>query len=226
MTPAQIVLPLALVVLAATGAASTPEPPAERGAAVYAAHCASCHGADLKGVTGTHAPDLTDDYWLFGGDDLDSFKVHPADVQAVVRHGLRTGRDGARTASDMPGWAAIVAKSEGLAPGDADDLTEYVLHISGQPSDETAALRGKRLFNGKGTCFDCHASDAKGDSSIGAPDLTRPAVWIYGRDRAAIRASIVEGRAAAMPAFAEVLSEEDIAAVSLYVHGKAAGHDF
>jgi cytochrome c oxidase cbb3-type subunit 3 len=77
MTPAQIVLPLALVVLAATGAASTPEPPAERGAAVYAAHCASCHGADLKGVTGTHAPDLTDDYWLFGGDDLDSFKVPP-----------------------------------------------------------------------------------------------------------------------------------------------------
>jgi len=30
---------------------------------LFARHCASCHGADLKGTPGAHVPDLTDDRW-------------------------------------------------------------------------------------------------------------------------------------------------------------------
>jgi cytochrome c oxidase cbb3-type subunit 3 len=197
-----------------------------RGAQVYGEHCASCHGADLKGVAGAHAPDLTDDYWLLGGEDLDTFQIHPSDVETTVRFGVRSGHPKGRELSSMPAWSAIAAKSDGLSGTDMDDVIEYVLHLSGQQADLTAALRGKHLFGGKATCFDCHASDAKGDSSIGAPDLTRPATWVYGSDRAAIRASVVEGRAAAMPAFADRLSDREIADVSIYVLARAGGRDF
>lgn len=197
-----------------------------RGEAVYAAHCASCHGADLKGAPGVPAPDLTDDYWLFGGEDMDTFQVRPSDVETIVRHGLRTGQAGERLASPMPGWADIAARSPGLGPSELDDVTDYVLHLAGQPADAEAARRGRQLFNGRATCFDCHASDAKGDSSIGAPDLTRPAIWLHGTDRAAIRATIVQGRANTMPAYADQLDDAAIRDVSLFVHARAAAYDF
>lgn len=197
-----------------------------RGAAVYARHCAACHGSDMKGLAGAHTPDLTDDYWLFGGDDLDTFQVHPGDVAATIRYGIRSDHASARTASAMPGWSAIAARTEGLTPADMEDVVEYVLHLTGQPGSADAALRGKRLFGGKAACFDCHASDARGDSSIGAPDLTRPAIWLHGTDRAAIRASIVEGRANPMPAFADQLTDQQIEDVSIHVYARAAGYDF
>src|SRR5215467_7778717 len=42
------------------------------GREVFAQHCASCHGDDLKGRRDHHTPDLTDDVWRFSGDDLES----------------------------------------------------------------------------------------------------------------------------------------------------------
>src|SRR6185436_13681063 len=42
------------------------------GKRVYAQHCASCHGEDLRGSATAHAPDLTDNEWRFSGDDLAS----------------------------------------------------------------------------------------------------------------------------------------------------------
>jgi cytochrome c oxidase cbb3-type subunit III len=38
------------------------------GATVFAANCASCHGADGKGMREFGAPNLTDGIWLYGGD--------------------------------------------------------------------------------------------------------------------------------------------------------------
>lgn len=43
------------------------KPAAERGAEVFALNCVSCHGEDGKGI-GIGAPDLTDSFWLYGGD--------------------------------------------------------------------------------------------------------------------------------------------------------------
>src|SRR5215470_17770278 len=37
---------------------------------IYDKNCSSCHGADLKGSADHHTPDLTDDYWMFAGDDV------------------------------------------------------------------------------------------------------------------------------------------------------------
>ena len=38
------------------------------GKEVFAANCVSCHGDDAKGKQDMGAPDLTDKYWIYGGD--------------------------------------------------------------------------------------------------------------------------------------------------------------
>jgi cytochrome c oxidase cbb3-type subunit 3 len=40
----------------------------EAGKAVFAANCVSCHGDDAKGNIELGAPDLTDRFWIYGGD--------------------------------------------------------------------------------------------------------------------------------------------------------------
>jgi cytochrome c oxidase cbb3-type subunit 3 len=47
------------------------EVPAEKieaGKAVFAANCVSCHGDNAKGNAELGAPDLTDRFWIYGGD--------------------------------------------------------------------------------------------------------------------------------------------------------------
>jgi cytochrome c oxidase cbb3-type subunit 3 len=39
------------------------------GKKVFEDNCAACHGADAKGSTDVGAPDLTDGFWLYGGDE-------------------------------------------------------------------------------------------------------------------------------------------------------------
>lgn len=43
------------------------------GAAIFAENCASCHGADARGMRELGAPDLTDEAWIYGGDDASMF---------------------------------------------------------------------------------------------------------------------------------------------------------
>ena len=45
----------------------------EAGKAVFAANCAACHGEDGKGKTDVGAPDLTDAFWIYGGDPQSIF---------------------------------------------------------------------------------------------------------------------------------------------------------
>jgi cytochrome c oxidase cbb3-type subunit III len=45
-------------------------PPGEiaAGKAIFAANCVACHGDDGRGKTDVGAPDLTDEFWIYGGD--------------------------------------------------------------------------------------------------------------------------------------------------------------
>jgi len=71
---------------------------------------------------------------------------------------------------------------------------------NGAPSDLAAdaeAVRlGGRLF--QDNCAACHGRDARGNTTIGAPDLLDDA-WVYGGDEKAILASIRTGREGVMP---------------------------
>ena len=40
----------------------------EAGKAVFAANCVTCHGDDAKGKADLGGPDLTDRFWIYGGD--------------------------------------------------------------------------------------------------------------------------------------------------------------
>lgn len=55
---------------------------AAKGAPLFAANCAACHGADGKGMQILGAPNLTDGIWLYGG------------TQSIVEMTLRNGRNG------------------------------------------------------------------------------------------------------------------------------------
>ena len=70
------------------------------GREVYDKSCASCHGADLKGIPDQHTPDLTDAEWRFSGDDYQSggHTKFPSDVEWTVRYGIRSGHENAHGA--------------------------------------------------------------------------------------------------------------------------------
>jgi cbb3-type cytochrome c oxidase subunit III len=197
------------------------------GKKVYDKVCASCHGADLKGVPGMHTPDLTDA-------DSGGLVKFPSDVEWTVRYGIRSEHPNARgLEADMLAFNPKYRTEEDTKEfGDKEflnadqiaDVVEYVLEISGQPSDRVKAARGKVLFNdgSTGNCFDCHGEDATGNAPIGSTNLTDKRLYLYGSDRASINESITHGRRGVMPAFEGTLKPEEIKAVSVYVFSRAA----
>jgi cytochrome c oxidase cbb3-type subunit 3 len=206
------------------------------GRAVYDKSCASCHGANLKGLPDQHTPDLTDAEWRFSGDDLQSGGSikFPSDVEWTVRYGIRSGHENSRGAEvNMLAYdpkyrieedIKDYGDKEYLTPLEIDDVVEYVLQLSGQRFDRAKAVRGKVLFNNnaKGNCVDCHDSDGRGIETFGSTNLRKKELYLYGSDRASIRESLVKGRHGKMPAFEGVLKPEEIKAVSVFVFSHAA----
>jgi len=205
------------------------------GKKVYDNACAGCHGADLKGSSNLHTPDLTDTDWRFSGDDLASggnVKL-PSDVEWTVRYGIRSDHPNARgLEADMLAYDPKYRTEDDikefgsgifLTPEQVQDVTEYVLQISGQDADATRAARGDALFHDgtKGNCFDCHGVDGTGSDPIGSTNLTQKRLYLYGSDRASILQSINQGRRGVMPAFDRQLKPEEIKAVSVYVLSRA-----
>ncbi|MFT4719067.1 MAG: cytochrome c oxidase cbb3-type subunit 3 [Candidatus Azotimanducaceae bacterium] len=76
-------------------------------------------------------------------------------------------------------------------------------------TDTVAMKMGRRLFSNN--CAVCHGSAATG--SFGFPNLTDEE-WIWGGDAAAIEATILHGRNAAMPAWQNVMGDQGVKAVT------------
>ncbi len=203
-------------------ALSAPRATEPRGRALYLAHCAACHGADLKGLADQHTPNLTDAAWLFSGDDLESggITMFPADVEKTVLYGVRSGHPKARNEASMPGFGPIDRNL--LTENEIGEVADHVLTLAGRaPSSAASAARGKAVYADKGNCWDCHSDDGMGNGALGATDFTRD-LWLYGGDRAALIHSITLGRAGRMPAFEGLLTANEIKTVSRSVFEQAA----
>jgi cytochrome c oxidase cbb3-type subunit 3 len=185
------------------------------GASTYRSSCASCHGPSGKGDTTQGVPDLTDSDWLYGTGTV-------GDIEKVVYYGIRSHNPRGWHLAVMPAFAVPVPspteKIPPLTPHGIQAVTEYLLSRGGQPADRVMAMEGAAIYASSGGCYDCHTADAKGDSAIGAPNLT-DSIWLYGDGgRQAIYDSIAYGRQGVCPAWTGRLSAEQMLEVSLYVY--------
>lgn len=178
------------------------------GAAVFKTNCAQCHGAGAAGVQSLGYPNLLDDDWLWGG-TMD-------DIYLTVTHGIRNTTDADARYSEMPKFGAD-ALLEKAAIG---DVVEYVLKLSGQEHDAAKASAGMTVY--VDNCAACHMEDGAGDRAQGAPAL-KDAIWLYGGTREAITESVTYARFGVMPDWNERLSEDELRAVTYYVHGLGGG---
>jgi cytochrome c oxidase cbb3-type subunit 3 len=184
----------------------------------YAQHCASCHGVDLKGDRSRGVPDLTDQDWLYGSGRI-------GEIERIVLYGIRSGDSRAQNLASMPAFATANPypryRIEPLSPEEVRDLTELLYSFQHPGAADSAAVaRGTALYHGKGFCFDCHSDHAKGDSAIGAPNLTDQ-IWLYGDgSRASIYRLIAHGVGGVCPGWQRRLAPETIRAIAVYVHAQ------
>nr|CRH06233.1 cytochrome-c oxidase fixP chain [Candidatus Magnetococcus massalia] len=190
------------------------------GKAIFGDYCAPCHGrAGSNNAEGF--PVLNDDDWIYGG------------TLAQITETIDNGRAGA-----MP--AHLESAGGSFSDAQVNDLTEYVLKLSGQNNDGASATRGAALFNGDAGCSACHGENGKGslgntydgeeiDAGVGAPNLT-DMIWLYGGSRDKIYETIAKGRNGKMPAWGEgfedlgrQLTPLDIKKLAIYVHSLGGG---
>jgi cytochrome c oxidase cbb3-type subunit 3 len=147
-------------------------------------------------------PNLLDNDWLWGG-DLET-------IAYTVRHGIRNDTD------DDAHWSQMPAFGELLEPEEIDTLVTYVPTLANGGGDGAGAI----LF--EENCASCHGEAGLGDREQGAPNLA-DAIWLYGGDPDSLRETITYSRFGVMPAWGQRLSEEDVRAVSVYVHSLGGG---
>lgn len=165
------------------------------GERLFANNCSTCHGSDARGGLGF--PNLTDGDWLWGGT--------PDDIVATITNGR---------AGNMPPMAAAVGSAE-----DVRNVANYVLSLSGSPHDNIAAQLGKAKFV---ACAACHGPDGKGNTALGAPNLT-DRIWLHGWGEDLIVRTVNTGWQNLMPAQKSRLSEEQIRVLAAYVWSLSRG---
>jgi len=159
------------------------------GERLFVNNCAPCHGSDARGSVGF--PNLTDNDWLWGGT--------PEDIITTITNG-RVG--------NMPSMAAAVGSSE-----DVRNVANYVLSLSGSAHNNVAAQLGKPKFI---VCAACHGPEGKGNTALGAPNLTDK-TWLHGWGEEVVVHAINQGWHNVMPAQAGRLSEAQIRVLAAYV---------
>ena len=175
------------------------------GRATFGDNCAPCHGAGGQGARGY--PNLNDDVWIWGGT--------LSDIQHTITVGVRSTSPDTRE-SQMPAFGRDAI----LKPRQVNDLTEYVVHLSGRPADAAAVKRAQPLF--AQNCAVCHGDQGKGNRQLGAPNLTDNE-WLYGSKRENIHDQIWSGHGGVMPTWGGRLSPETIKALAVYVHSLGGG---
>ncbi|MGZ9568929.1 cytochrome-c oxidase, cbb3-type subunit III [Alcaligenes nematophilus] len=162
----------------------------EIGQRLFLNNCAQCHGSDAQGSPSF--PNLANKAWLWGGEP------------EQILHTITEGRTGM-----MPPQAQFT-------PAQASDVAQYVRSLSGLAADPLRLVAGKRVYDS--ACFACHGVDAKGNTLLGAPDLTDD-YWLYGSSEATIVQTVLQGRTNQMPAQKATLTPEQIRLLAGWVWG-------
>jgi cytochrome c oxidase cbb3-type subunit 3 len=175
---------------------------------LFADNCAACHQRGGAGLIGKY-PNLADDSWLWGGD----FQQ----IENTIRHGHH---------GFMPSFAKALNNQQ------LDQLSSYVLSLSGHQVDPAKASAGKAIFNGQvGGCYQCHTKQGTGRTSLGSANLT-DAIWTIAdvngaptlkEKKARIEQVIRNGVQRQMPAWQGRLSDNEIRMLTFYVHELGGG---
>ncbi len=178
---------------------------------LYSRNCAGCHGADLRGSSAIGAPALVGGHWLWGNGSV-------FQIERILLYGIRTGDPRTLKVTDMPAFGLIGQ----LTSGQVTELVQFLMKLNHRPYDADAANAGQALFQSDlYGCYDCHGSDARGNADYGAPDLTVNS-WLFGGSAQSLYDSIHNGRHGVMPAWQGKLSLEQIRALAVYIHQRAA----
>lgn len=175
------------------------------GSAVFKTWCAQCHGSGAAGAVGY--PNLLDNDWLWGGDI--------ENIYLTIKHGIRNEEDGDARYSEMPAFGQDYLEAEQI-----DAVVNYVMSLSGDPVDASLVAAGSEVFADE--CSSCHMEDGTGDREQGAPNLT-DAIWLYGGDYDSIYETVSNSRYGVMPSWGNRLTEAQVRAVAVYVHGLGGG---
>jgi len=161
------------------------------GERLYINYCSTCHGSDARGARGY--PNLRDGDWIWGGT--------PDDIKTTIMYGRQAA---------MPAWEAALGGERGV-----DEVAQYILSLSGRATITELASKGKAKF--EIFCVACHGAEGKGNSALGAPNLTDD-TWLYGGSLTRISESVAKGRNGKMPAQGDFLGEAKVHLLSAYVY--------
>ena len=160
------------------------------GQRLFLNYCAQCHGSDGGGARGF--PNLTDHDWLYGGD------------LQTIRTTIAAGRTGV-----MPPFGQVLG-TKGVS-----DVAYYVLSLSGFPADGLQVFEGRKIF--AANCAACHGPAGKGNTAMGAPNLT-DRIWLHGGTPDKVMETISKGRMSQMPPHKELLDEARINLLTAYAY--------
>lgn len=130
---------------------------------------------------------------------------------------------GLGTFKGILGWTQLGQYQAEIASADEQfgPIYEQYVHqdIRQVAANVEAMKTGERLF--VNYCTTCHGSDARG--APGYPNL-RDSDWLWGGHPETIKASIMEGRQGAMPAWGAVLGPQGLFNVAEYVLSLSGSH--
>jgi len=161
------------------------------GQRLFLNYCSTCHGSDAKGARGF--PNLADNDWLY------------SDTPEAIKFSILNGRSGM-----MPAMGAVLGGDKGV-----DEVTHYVLSLSGRKVDELKAKAGKAKY--ETMCAACHQVSGKGNAALGAANLTDN-IWLYGGSAGVVKQSIRDGRNGQMPAHKNFLGEDKSHLLAAYIY--------
>jgi cytochrome c oxidase cbb3-type subunit 3 len=164
----------------------------ETGQRLFLNNCATCHGSAAQGAKGF--PNLTDSDWLYGSS--------PETILATIENG-RAGM--------MPNL--------NLSARNVSMLALYLRHRAGlEEANEFVITEAEKTLP---ICAGCHGPDLTGNQVLGAPNLTDD-VWLHGSSIGDIESVLANGKQGNMPAFGQLLNDQEIKLLAAYVTSLSA----